>query len=143
MTGRLQDAGNREHTVASSHLGRAPRCVAPGSRQPRSRAGSDRRSGALAGPQPAPVVPHTQPIVWRTRRLSSAPGFESDVKPLFREMDRDAMESAFDLWEFEDVRDNAQAILASVEAGGMPCDGAWPPEQVAVLRSWIEAGMPA
>jgi hypothetical protein len=75
--------------------------------------------------------------------LSAAPGFESDIKPLFREMDRDAMESAFDLWEYEDVRENAQAILAAVEAGGMPCDGAWPPERVAVFRSRLEAGMPA
>jgi hypothetical protein len=25
----------------------------------------------------------------------------------------------------------------------MPCDGAWPPERVAVFRRWVEAGKPA
>lgn len=71
------------------------------------------------------------------------PSFERDIKPLFREMDREAMESAFDLWEHEDVSDNAHAILTAVEGGGMPCDGAWPPEQVELFRRWVEAGTPA
>jgi hypothetical protein len=69
--------------------------------------------------------------------------FEQDVKPLFRDRDRDAMRFAFDLWSVDDVSANADAILARIEAGTMPCDGAWPAEQVAVLRRWIEAGKPA
>jgi hypothetical protein len=71
------------------------------------------------------------------------PSFESDIRPLFREMDRDAMESDFDLWDHEDVSADAHAILAAVEGGGMPCDGAWPPERVELFRRWVEAGMPA
>jgi hypothetical protein len=35
------------------------------------------------------------------------------------------------------------AILDRIEAGTMPCDGAWPAERVAVFRRWIDAGKPA
>ena len=70
-------------------------------------------------------------------------GFEHDVKPLFRERDRRSMERSFDLWSYDDVRTNADAILDRVSDGSMPCDTAWTPEQVDVLRSWIDAGMPA
>jgi hypothetical protein len=69
--------------------------------------------------------------------------FEQDVKPLFRERDRDSMRFAFDLWSLEDVSTHADVILARVEAGTMPCDGAWPAERVAVFRGWIDAGKPA
>jgi hypothetical protein len=70
-------------------------------------------------------------------------GFAQDIKPLFRERDRKAMLFAFDLWSLEDVSTHADGILAQVEAGTMPCDGAWPAERVAVLRQWIDAGKPA
>jgi hypothetical protein len=69
--------------------------------------------------------------------------FDEDIKPLFREGDRNAMSFAFDLWSFEDVSTNADAILDRLEAGTMPCDGAWPAEQVATFRGWIDAGKPA
>jgi hypothetical protein len=71
---------------------------------------------------------------------SQEPDFERDIRPLFREADREAMEFAFDLWDLEDVRANAHDILQAVEGGGMPCDGAWPPERVELLRRWVEAG---
>jgi hypothetical protein len=44
---------------------------------------------------------------------------------------------------YVDVSSNADAILERLEAGTMPCDGAWPAERVAVFRRWIEAGKPA
>jgi Ferritin-like len=69
--------------------------------------------------------------------------FEEDVKPLFRERDRDSMRFAFDLWSLDDVSTRADAILGRLEAGTMPCDGAWPAERVAVFRRWIDAGKPA
>ena len=69
--------------------------------------------------------------------------FEEDVKPLFRERDRDSMRFAFDLWSLDDVSTQANAILDRLEAGTMPCDGAWPAERVAVFRRWIDAGKPA
>ena len=69
--------------------------------------------------------------------------FEQDIKPLFREGDRHAMRFAFDLWALDDVSTNADAILDRLQAGTMPCDGAWPAERVAVFRRWIEGGKPA
>ena len=69
--------------------------------------------------------------------------FEQDIKPLFREGDRRAMRFAFDLWALDDVSTHADAILGRLEAGTMPCDGAWPAERVAVFRRWIDAGKPA
>jgi len=69
--------------------------------------------------------------------------FEDDIKPLFRERDRDSMRFAFDLWSPDDVATNADAILARLDAGTMPCDGAWPAERVEVFRRWIDAGKPA
>jgi truncated hemoglobin YjbI len=62
------------------------------------------------------------------------------VKPMFREVDRKSMRFAFDLWSHEDVAGHADAILQRLEAGAMPCDGAWPPEQVDVFRRWIDLG---
>ena len=45
------------------------------------------------------------------------------------------MRFAFDLWSHDDVSRNADAILARLRAGTMPCDGAWPPEQDRCLRT--------
>jgi hypothetical protein len=69
--------------------------------------------------------------------------FEQNVKPLFREQDRQSMKWAFDLWSHDDVAQNSDAILERLRNGTMPCDGAWPDEQVAVFADWIEAGTPA
>ena len=69
--------------------------------------------------------------------------FDRDVKPLFRERDRGSMLATFDLWQRDDVAENADAILKALEDGSMPCDGAWPAERVDVLRRWVNAGMPA
>jgi len=68
--------------------------------------------------------------------------FEEHIKPLFRERDRDSMRFAFDLWSVDDVSTHADAILDRLEAGTMPCDGAWPAERVAVFRRWIDGGKP-
>jgi CDGSH-type Zn-finger protein/truncated hemoglobin YjbI len=68
-------------------------------------------------------------------------GFEQHVKPLFRERDRKSMRFAFDLWSYDDVRANAQAVLERVRAGTMPCDGQWPSEWVDVLEQWTQSGM--
>jgi hypothetical protein len=68
--------------------------------------------------------------------------FETHVKPLFRERDRRSMEFAFDLWSLDDVSQNADAILARLRAGTMPCDGAWPRAQVDLFERWSESGKP-
>jgi hypothetical protein len=73
------------------------------------------------------------------------PSFERDVRPLFRERDRGAMldVAKFDLWARDDVAEHSQVILQRLENGSMPCDQAWPDEQVALFRRWVVAGMPA
>jgi hypothetical protein len=74
---------------------------------------------------------------------AGAPSYEADIKPLFRDQDRSAMSFALDLWSYDDVSANADAILDQLESGSMPCDGAWPDEDVDKVREWIEAGKPA
>ena len=71
---------------------------------------------------------------------TAAPTFESDIKPLFRESDRNAMMAAFVLWSFDDVKANAEAIAGAVRSGSMPCDGEWPDAQVDLLQRWIDGG---
>jgi hypothetical protein len=78
----------------------------------------------------------------------SSPGevklsFERDIKPLFRQRDRDAMPRAFDLFDYDDVVENADAIVGSLRSGQMPCDGAWPGEQEDKVQQWIDADTPA
>jgi CDGSH-type Zn-finger protein/truncated hemoglobin YjbI len=68
--------------------------------------------------------------------------FDEHIRALFRASDRDAMRWAFDLWSYDDVAANAQAILQRLEAGSMPCDGAWAPAKVDVFRRWVDAGAP-
>ena len=72
-----------------------------------------------------------------------AVSYDADVMPLFREGDRSSMESHFDLWSYDDVSEHAAAILARLDDGTMPCDGAWPADRVDVFRSWLARGMPA
>ena len=69
--------------------------------------------------------------------------FERDVKPLFRERDRGAMLSHFDLWSYDDVDANADAILSVLEAGSMPCDGQWDSDRVETFRRWAQGGKAA
>ena len=87
---------------------------------------------ATGGNEPAATAMEDEPM-----------HFEQDIKPLFRDRDRNSMRFAFDLWSHDDVSNHADAILGRLEAGTMPCDGAWPAERVAVFRQWIDAGKPA
>ena len=67
-------------------------------------------------------------------------GYEADIKPLFRETDRNAMRQAFDLWAYADVVAHGQAIAQRLADGTMPCDGAWPSEQVDLFQRWLDEG---
>jgi hypothetical protein len=69
--------------------------------------------------------------------------YAQDIKPLFREGDRESMSTAFDLWSYDDVVQNSDAILGRLRDGTMPCDGAWPDEEVDLFQHWVDAGMPA
>ena len=66
--------------------------------------------------------------------------FERDIKPLFREKDRTSMSRAFDLWSATDVAAHGQAILARLQDGSMPCDGAWPADKVDTFATWLNSG---
>ena len=67
--------------------------------------------------------------------------FSLHIKPLFRQMDRQSMQWAFDLWSYQDVKSHAAGILQRLQNGSMPCDGAWPQEKVQVFQRWVESGM--
>jgi len=75
-----------------------------------------------------------------TPRADGPVSFERDIRPLFLASDRDSMEFAFDLWDADDVRSNADAILERLQDGSMPCDRNWPPEQVELFGRWIATG---
>lgn len=68
--------------------------------------------------------------------------FAQHIKPLFRAEDRDAMDFAFDLWDVDDVRSNADAILERLQDGSMPCDGEWSPDVIELFSRWAATGMP-
>jgi hypothetical protein len=69
-------------------------------------------------------------------------GYETRIRPVFRDRGRQSMRAHFDLWSHGDVIQNADAILARPRSGTMPCDGAWPPAQVDLFERWIESGRP-
>ena len=54
------------------------------------------------------------PREWLLPAADDRVSFEEDIKPLFRPMDRESMAWAFDLALYDDVKENATAIL---EAG--------------------------
>ena len=68
--------------------------------------------------------------------------FAQHIKPLFRPTDRQSMSFAFDLWDIDDVRSNADAILGRLEQGTMPCDGGWSSDKVELFSRWVQAGKP-
>ena len=66
--------------------------------------------------------------------------FTEQIKPLFRPEDRESMTFAFDLWDVDDVRSNADAILDRLRDGSMPCDGGWSSDKVELFGRWIATG---
>jgi CDGSH-type Zn-finger protein/truncated hemoglobin YjbI/ferredoxin len=99
----------------------------PGSRV--SALATDRETGGDEQPVPLPDP-------------DEEPSFSAHIQPLFRAKDRQAMRFAFDLWSHDDVSRDADAILARLRAGTMPCDGAWPPERIDAFERWMAAGAP-
>jgi hypothetical protein len=67
-------------------------------------------------------------------------GYDKEIKPLFTQVDRDHMKSMFDLWSYEDVKTNANAILDSVSNQRMPPGRPWSADQVERFRQWIQGG---
>jgi hypothetical protein len=135
-------------------------------RLPHTLIGVTDRSGELPA-RSAPTAAHASPALWwvcdaepwsRVRATTdpipedSPPqlpdddrplSYDTHIKPLFRQRDRDSMRFAFDLWSHQDVSTHAEAILARLQAGTMPCDDASPPERIAAFQRWVTAGAPA
>jgi hypothetical protein len=74
--------------------------------------------------------------------MEQAVTYEQDIRPLFRDRDIKSMSFAFDLSSYDDLRQNAEAIYERLADGTMPCDGAWPSEDVGRFRRWIDDGFP-
>jgi hypothetical protein len=68
--------------------------------------------------------------------------FERDIRPLFRDEDVESMSGYFDLSSYDEVREHADAIHERLADGTMPCDGAWPSEDVERFGEWMQAGLP-
>jgi hypothetical protein len=98
-----------------------------------------------AGP-PGSRISALAPPPQEERRMPDLPAegkpvsFDAHIKGMFRERDQRSMSFAFDLWSYEDVSLHADAILARLRAGTMPCDGPWPDAQVDVFRRWADTG---
>jgi len=71
--------------------------------------------------------------------------FAKDIRPLFRDKDIASMQSIanFNLSDYQDVRKRAPQIYERLAEGSMPCDGAWPKENIAKFKQWIDDGMVA
>lgn len=69
--------------------------------------------------------------------------FDRDIKPLFRDRDHGAMKFFVDLWSYDDVARESDAILERVRDGSMPCDGPWDDERIALFQQWIDEGKAA
>jgi|HubBroStandDraft_6_1064221.scaffolds.fasta_scaffold1046755_2 hypothetical protein len=69
--------------------------------------------------------------------------FATDVKPLFTAVDQGHMLKIFNLWDYNDVKNNAAQILNAVQSGSMPpaADGGpWPSSKVQTFQDWINQG---
>jgi hypothetical protein len=72
--------------------------------------------------------------------MNTSPSFTADIKPLFREKDRNSMLRMFDLWSADDVRKHAESIYGALDRGSMPCDDRWSEADKDLLRGWIDGG---
>lgn len=70
--------------------------------------------------------------------------FELHIRPMFRRKDRDNMIWAFDMWDYDDVRTNADRILIRLLADMPPEShgGTWPVEWIDLFQRWIDEGFP-
>ncbi len=100
-------------------------------------------------PSPAPPRAHqaqpTTAVQGETTKQgeTAMPTFSRDIRPLFRDKDVSSMLQAFDLSNYDSVKAHAEAIYGRIADGTMPCDGAWSPEHIALLRTWIDQGCPS
>lgn len=73
-------------------------------------------------------------------RHTGAVSFETDIKPLFRNSDRQIMLFFCDLHKFDDVSQNAERIFERLVDGSMPCDAPWSNDKLELFEEWIAGG---
>jgi hypothetical protein len=79
-------------------------------------------------------------FLFQSRQVKLNPTFETDIKPLFRQFDIDAMEGIIDFTDYDDVKKNADKIYNRVALGDMPCDGGWNGYKVKLFQNWMKSG---
>ena len=72
--------------------------------------------------------------------MTGSPSFGRDIRPLFRDSDVQAMDFFVDLASYDDVKDKAPVIYDRLRDGSMPCDVAWPADNVELFRRWMSEG---
>lgn len=72
----------------------------------------------------------------------TAISFFNDILPLFRPKDIESMRAitGLNLSNYRDVLNNRKHILEELKTGRMPCDGAWPKEEVEKFERWVDTG---
>src|SRR5262249_34164932 len=78
----------------------------------------------------------------RKEQMGDPVTYEQDIRKLVRDRDIQPMSCWVNLWSYDAVRANAEAIYERLAAGSMPCDGRWPAEDVERFRTWIDNGSP-
>lgn len=70
--------------------------------------------------------------------------FETDVKPLFSDSQRECMLTKFDLHKYADVKTWCKKIVIRLKDGSMPADDSapWPAERIAIIENWKAQGFP-
>jgi hypothetical protein len=77
--------------------------------------------------------------------MAVTPYWEIHILPMFRLIDRDHMNSFFDLYDYQTVVDNAEGINNELTSKGMPpapTGGPWPEEWIALFARWVASGCP-
>jgi hypothetical protein len=74
--------------------------------------------------------------------------FADDIRPLFTQIDIDHMSFFCDLSSYDDVKANAQEILARLRGQGgrvmpPPPRGPWATDKIALFQAWIDGGCTA
>ena len=89
------------------------------------------------------LPPSLDPPHELTKEVSmGALSYASDIRPLFRDKDINAMRAfGIDLSSYEDVKKRAQHIYARLSAKEMPCDGPWAEQNVQKFKAWMQSGM--
>ena len=67
--------------------------------------------------------------------------FANDIRPLFRQLDRDSMiPFGLDLHSCRDVKMNFDEIYRRLSDGSMPCDTEWSQDEIHILKVWYQSG---